>query len=113
MKKVIPEVLKYERSWRHKLLEDDPKRLEDKVWRAYGVLKNARRMTSEEATDLLSALRLGVHLNILTGLPLKTVNELCLFTQPGHLQKVERRILDPDERDLVRADYIRRRLEGI
>ena len=113
MKHVIPEVLKYERLWRHKLLEGDPKRLEDKVWRAYGVLKNARRMTSEEAVDLLSAVRLGVTLNILTGIPAKTVNELCLFTQPGHLQKAERRILDADERDVVRAEYIRRRLEGL
>ena len=113
LKKVIPEILRFERAWRHKLLEDEPKRLEDKVWRGYGVLKNARRMTSEEATDLLSALRLGVHLNIITGIPVKTLNELFIFTQPGHLQKLERRILEPDERDIVRAELIRRKLEGM
>ncbi len=113
LRKVIPEILRFERAWRHKLLEDEPKRLEDKVWRAYGVLKNARRMSSEEATDLLSSLRLGVNLNILTGIPIKTLNELFIFTQPAHLQKLERRILEPDERDLVRAELIRRKLEGL
>jgi protein arginine kinase len=113
LKKVVPEILRFERAWRHKLLEDEPKRLEDKVWRAYGVLKNARRMTSEEATDLLSSLRLGVNLNIITGIPTKTLNELFIYTQPGHLQKLERRILEPDERDIVRAELIRRKLEGL
>jgi protein arginine kinase len=69
-------------------------------------------MTSEEATELLSVVRLGIHGGILPGLALKTVNDLCLSTQPGHLQKAERRVLDPDERDVARADYIRRKLEA-
>ncbi len=111
MKKVVPEILKFERQWRHKIMEDDPRKIEDKVWRAYGVLRNARRVTSEEATELLSALRLGVHLKLIPGLALKTVNELFIATQPGHLQKLERKSLEPEERDAVRADTIRRRLE--
>jgi protein arginine kinase len=113
MKKVVPEILKFERSWRVKLLEDEPRKLEDRVWRAYGVLKHARRITSEETTELLSALRLGVNMNILTAIPSKAINELFIFTQPGHLQKIERKTLDPDERDVVRADFIRRKLEGL
>ena len=44
---------------------------------------------------------------------MKTLNELFIFTQPGHLQKLERRILEPDERDIVRAELIRRKLEGM
>ena len=113
MKKVVPEILKFERSWRIKLLEDEPRKLEDRVWRAFGVLKHARRITSEETTELLSALRLGVNMNILTAIPPKIINELFIFTQPGHLQKIERKTLDPDERDVVRADFIRRKLEGL
>jgi protein arginine kinase len=112
MKKVIPEIIKFERSWRHKLLENEPKKLEDRVWRAYGILKHARRISSEEATDLLSALRLGVNLGVITGLELKVINELFIFIQPGHLQKLERKILEAEERDEVRAEYMRRKLEG-
>jgi protein arginine kinase len=113
MKRVVPEILKFERAWRIKLLEDEPRKLEDRVWRAYGVLKHARRITSEEATELLSALRLGCNLNLLKNMPPKLINELFIFTQPGHLQKLERKTLDADERDVVRADFIRRKLEGV
>jgi protein arginine kinase len=112
MKKVVPEILEFERKWRQKLMADDPKRIEDKIWRAYGLLKHARRITSEEATELLSGLRLGVNMGLVK-VPIKAVNELFIFTQPGHLQKVERRSLEPDERDTVRAEFIRRRLEGL
>jgi protein-arginine kinase len=38
---------------------------------------------------------------------------LFIFTQPGHLQKIERRILEPEERDGVRAEFIRRKLDGL
>jgi len=113
MKKVIPEILKFERSWRYKLLEDEPRRLEDKVWRAYGILKNARRISSEEATELLSALRLGIHLNVITGIAGKVINELFIYTQPAHLQRIERKSLEAEERDEVRAEFIRRKLEGL
>ncbi|MBI2931285.1 MAG: protein arginine kinase [Planctomycetes bacterium] len=110
LKKVIPEVLKFERSWRHKLVEDEPRRLEDKVWRAYGILKHARTITSEETIELFSALRLGVNLGMIQGIPINTLNELFIFTQPSHLQKIEKKALEAEERDIVRAEYIRKKL---
>ncbi|HLF92779.1 MAG TPA: protein arginine kinase [Planctomycetota bacterium] len=113
MKKVVPEILKFERSWRIKLLEDEPRKLEDRVWRAYGILKHARRITSEEATEHLSALRLGANMNLIQGVAHKVINELFIFTQPGHLQKIERKVLEPEERDAARAEFIRRKLEGL
>jgi protein arginine kinase len=113
MRRVIPEVLKFERQWRQKLLDDEMRRVEDRVWRAWGILRHARRMSSEEAIELLSALRLGANLGLITGLSARTINELFLFIQPAHLQKVERRSLEPEERDAVRADFVRRRLEGL
>jgi protein arginine kinase len=111
LKKVVPEIIKFERSWRHQLLSTESKKLEDRIWRAFGLLKHARRISSEESTELLSALRLGVHLNVVTGIPHKVLNELFIYTQPSHLQKVERKLLDPDARDIVRADFIRRKLD--
>ncbi|MBI4563551.1 MAG: protein arginine kinase [Planctomycetes bacterium] len=110
MRKVVPEVLKFERSWRHKLLHDEPRKVEDKVWRAYGILKHARTISSEETIELLSALRLGVHLGLLSHVPMAAVNELFVFTQPSHLQKIEGKALDPEQRDVVRAEFIRKRL---
>ena len=40
------------------------------------------------------------------------INELFLFTQPAHLQKQKEIQLDETERDVVRASYIRKRLQG-
>jgi protein arginine kinase len=110
MKKVVPEILKFERSWRHKLLDDERPKLEDRVWRAYGILKHARRISSEEATDQLSALRLGINLDLVKGITPRTLNDLVILTQPGHLQKAEGKTLEAEERDAVRADLIRRLL---
>ena len=40
-----------------------------------------------------------------------TLNELFLMTQPAHLQKRHGRILEGEERDVLRADYIRKKLD--
>ncbi|MHC4608103.1 MAG: ATP--guanido phosphotransferase, partial [Planctomycetota bacterium] len=54
LQRVIPEVLRFERMWRQKLMREEAVRLQDKVWRAYGILRNARRISSDEAMELLS-----------------------------------------------------------
>jgi protein arginine kinase len=110
---VVPEVLKYERNARKTLLSRDRGRVEDRVWRAYALLKHARILSSDEAMTLLSALRLGVHTGILQGVDTGTVNELFIFSQPAHLQVRVGRELSPQERDVMRADFFRERLPGL
>ena len=61
---------------------------------------------------LLSALRMGLHLGILPGIDLNTINELFLNTQPGHLQKLAEHEMEALERDARRAEYIRLKLNG-
>jgi protein arginine kinase len=109
---VVPQVVEYEQEARKALLEKDRSRLEDRSWRAYGMLANARVVTSEEALAFLSALRLGVYLGLVEGVGLETVNELLVFSQPAHLQKLEGRELGPSERDDLRAALLRRRLSS-
>ena len=69
-------------------------------------------MSSNVALDLLSALRLGVDLELLDGLTRATVNGLFLFSQPAHLQKLEGKTLTAKERDTKRAHLIRLQLSG-
>ena len=109
---VVPQVVEYEQEARRALLEKDRSRLEDRSWRAYGMLANARVVTSEEALAFLSALRLGVYLGLVDRVRLETVNELLVFSQPAHLQKLEGRELGPAERDDLRAALLRRRLSS-
>lgn len=107
---VIPTIVGYEHRARQSLLAKDRKRLEDRVWRSYGLLKHAQLMPSDEAMTLISMVRMGVHLGLLKDLTLRTVNDLFIFTQPAHLQKMTGRVLEPSERDMRRAEYIRSKL---
>jgi protein arginine kinase len=109
---VIPTIVRYEHNARQTLLSKDRKRLEDRVWRAYGMLKYAQLLPSDEAMMLLSAVRMGVHLGLLKDLTLRTVNELFIYTQPAHLQKLTGKSLEPQERDVRRAEFVRSKLNN-
>lgn len=107
---IVPKVIEYERKMRDAMMSDERYRLEDKIWRAYGLLKSARIITSEETMELLSDLRLGVNLGLIQNIDLARINELFVLTQPAHLQKQDAISTDPAERDERRARFIRDRL---
>jgi protein arginine kinase len=110
IREVVPEIIKYERHARQTLLRENRQALQDRVSRAYGTLGNATMMTSEETMDLLSSVRLGIHLGLLEDVTISVVNELFLNTQPAHLQKLMGNMLDGEERNAARARYLRTRL---
>ncbi|MBM4035474.1 MAG: protein arginine kinase [Planctomycetes bacterium] len=105
---IIPEIVENERRARHFILGHNRQQLEDRVWRAYGMLLHARTISSSETIALLSNLRLGVHLGIIGQLDIPAVNQLFVQTLPAHLQVLEGRELDPQTRDVARATFIRR-----
>jgi protein arginine kinase len=107
---VIPSVVKYEQETRKALKRDKLVALDDKIWRAYGILANARAISSEETLFLLSHLRMGVLLERITHLDLGVINDLFLSTQSAHLQKRYGKRLDVEQRSIIRADYIRERI---
>lgn len=109
---VCRQVIDRERKVRGQLHRTRRVELEDRVWRAYGILTTARVMSTREAMGLLSDLRLGVDLGILSGLEGRVLNELRVQASPAVLQVIEGRDLDPAERDVRRAELIRRRLRG-
>jgi len=110
LKSVIPQLIKFERNAREYLLEHGRTAVEDRVWRAYGMLRSARTISSQEAMIYLSQLRLGVNLGLVKDVRIDSLNELFILTQPAHLQKLEGKKLEEGKRDLVRATLIRNRL---
>jgi protein arginine kinase len=108
----IRKVIGFEKKAREVLLKKARSLLEDKIWRAYGILKTARLVTSKEAMGLNSAVRMGVGLGIITDVKMAVLNELLIMIQPIHLQRLHDRAMKSKERDRVRADYIRARLNG-
>lgn len=110
IKEVIPQIITYERVARQTLLNDNKSLVEDKVARAYGTLRAATMMTSEETMELLSTVRLGIHLHLIDNLSMSAVNELFLQTQPAHLQRRRGTALEGDERNVARAAFLREKL---
>ena len=107
---VINQIVEHEKKAQQALFKRNLKALEDRVCRAYGLLSSARIISSKETIDLLSALKLGLDCQLID-LDLGTINELFIVTQPAHLQKLAGAELKPEERDVFRADLIRRKLE--
>ncbi|MFO7246678.1 MAG: protein arginine kinase [Bacillota bacterium] len=109
---IARQLVEQERSARERLYREMRWQLEDRVCRAYGILTNARLISSDEALRLLSDLRLGIDLNILPHVPPQVFSDLVVATRVGFLQKAASRQLTPQERDLRRATLIRQRLQA-
>lgn len=109
IKDVVPSIIAYERRVRQALIKENRQKLHDQVSRAHGILQNAHTISSEETMHLLSSVRLGVTLGLIDDLPIQTVNDLFLQTQPAHLQKLRKATLDSAERNAARASYLRER----
>lgn len=110
VKDVIPRIIAYERRVRDTLVDENLSGLHDKVSRAYGLLKSARTISSEETMHLLSSVRMGVNLGLIKNLEIPVINELFIQTQPAHLQKLRKEHLESAERNIERAAHLRNRL---
>jgi len=81
--------------------------LEDKVYRDYGILTNARKLSSDEAINLLSNVKLGVDMGIIKEITDLQIKKLELYIKPANLQKYFGKILEEYERDVKRAELIK------
>jgi protein arginine kinase len=113
LNKVIMQIIEHEENARQKLLQDKGRVVADQVGRAYGVLMHSYCISSKEALNLLSLLRLGVDLGMMADDFRQVVDELLILSQPAHLQKDYDRKLTTDERDGIRADLLRERLKTL
>ncbi len=100
-------VIDFERGTRKELHKSLGVVLEDKVWRAVGVLQNARKMADAEAQRLISDVAFGASLGIGPGLPVSTLYRLMMDTRPAILAEKSDAI-QPQQRDIVRANALRK-----
>ncbi len=103
----VRKVIEFEKKARRELVKEARTLLEDKIWRAYGLLKNARLFSSKEAMALISTVRMGVGLGIIDDVKLENLNEILIMIQPMHIQRKYGEDLSAENRDKLRADYIR------
>lgn len=107
---VVTQVIGHERAARGTLLAESRLKITDRVNRSFGIMSHAYTMESKEAAQRLSDIRLGIDLGVIEGVHTVALNELLVMTQPGFLQKAAGKMLEPEERDIRRAEMIRQQL---
>jgi len=111
--RVIHQIIENEHNARLKFVEDKPTQLQDQIGRAYAILRHAHIIPSKEALNLLSLIRLGSDLGVFGEGDREAINILLTEIQPAHLQIEAKRKLDAEERDVLRAEIVRRNLKGL
>ena len=113
LERVITQVANHERNARLKMMEEDRDQLSNKIGRAYGVLKHAHLFDSKEAFTHISLLRLGADLGYFEEGTRQLCDSLMMEIQPAHLQLYAGKELEPEKRDLIRAEIIRDQLQNL
>jgi len=103
LENIAEQIEKLEINAREKLKENEE--VADKLWRAYGTLKYARRVSSQEAKALLSEVILGRNMGIIDTEEKISPISLMVETEPALIMNGEK--MTPDERDKKRGEYLR------
>ncbi len=104
---VLKTIIDQEVNARFKYFEENRAKLLDKIGRAFGVLQNVHVLSSNEAMNLLSLMRLAVDFNMLPEKNRSDVDRLFIECQPGHIQYAANEGIAPEARDVARADKLR------
>lgn len=108
---VARQIISSERKIRENLSGEARLRLEDKILRSYGILTNAKLISSQEALAYISDVRLGVDMGIIKDLKPADLNGLFIIIGPAYIQEKSKNAMTPLERDLYRADFIRQKIK--
>jgi protein arginine kinase len=85
---------------------------EDKIWRSYGILKNARILSVTDFLNLTAAVRLGVSLGIVRNIRITDLNKWLFQALPGHLSVLNEDVTNKKEENITRARLVRNNLGG-
>ena len=107
LKAITLQLCANERAAREELLKSID--TEDAIYRAYGTLKWARLLSTQELMDNLSLVRLGSVAGKIS-VSIETLNELMISMQPASINVMAAQKLDEKERDTIRATKVRNRL---
>lgn len=103
---IVSGLIEKEQTERGRLMTHSRDKIEDQVMRSYGILTNAKIISSAEAVDLLSKIRFGIEMGIIIKNSYDTINRLMLITQPGYLQLIKGCKMNQKQRGLARACLI-------
>ena len=112
LKAVVYQIINQENLAREKMMKMYKYKIEDKVYRALGILNSAVLLDSEECLKLLSYVRLGVEMDIIKDVDKKLLNELIVSIQPAMLQSTFNSKLTKEMRQIKRAELVKKKLKN-
>ena len=107
LKSIVMQLVSQERSAEEKSVKAPSQ--EDKIYRALGVLQNARLLSTAEFMEMISLVRLGA-VNGVIDIPAEKIDSLIVEMQPATLSVKYEGPESINERDAKRADEVRSRL---
>lgn len=107
---VVENIIQEEMKFRDIVINKCKDEVEDKIFRAYGILKNAKLMSYKELVELLSYVRLGVEMYVLD-LNKDVLNKLLVYTNDEAIQNKLGKSLTNKERKAERAILIQELLK--
>ena len=107
LKSIVLQLVGQERAAAAKMVKNPAD--EDKIFRAYGILKHARLLTTDEFMELASLVRLGASRGILD-VNIEKINELIVNMQPATVSAANENADTAPERDKIRAAAVREAL---
>ena len=113
LKRIVDQIVNQERKRKEYMLSCNTDEIEDQVYRAYGILKYARQITSDDAMILLSQLKFGADSQLIRFDKEFNIHKLMMGVQPGSLQWNIGKNVGSISRDKARAEYISKELPTI
>lgn len=108
---IVVQIIQKEKATRELLIKNNKDEIEDEIYRALGLLSYARSMSTDEAMKLVSYVKLGREIGIVEGLQSKNLYDLMVNVQPNNLIANTNGELTVKERDMKRAEFIRKELQ--
>ncbi len=112
LESVTKQVITQEKSARNKLFNERETFIKDKIMRAYGKLKYAYSISTSEAMELLSYVKMGLEMGLINEIDTLLLKKLFIIIRPAHLQSLLGEEVDSAQRDLKRAELIQAELNG-
>ncbi len=104
---IAMQIVSQEKQARASLIKDED--FIDKIYRSWGILRSAYKLTSQELTNLISYVRMGAAEGIID-VPAEKLTQMFIELQPATINVAEGKSLSQSERDILRAEKVRKEL---
>lgn len=104
---IAMQIVSQEKQARASLIKDEDSI--DKIYRSWGILRSAYKLTSQELTNLISYVRMGAAEGVID-VPTEKLTQMFIELQPATINVAEGKSLSQSERDILRAEKVRKAL---